>query len=162
MQDILNTKEMQVAMISAIAAIIAAAVAAIATVVGPLVTTRISRRQTVSTLRQQWIDRLREDISEFLSLINHYLLYTEIPLETEDEQRSYRRLLYLEAKIQMMVNPKEEDHLKLIELIGLLITTIHGSKSEEKRMDIISTNHNKLIALSQQILKREWERVKNE
>ena len=80
---------MQVALIAAVAAILAAVVAAVAAVIGPIVTTRIARRQTVSTLRQQWIDNLRDALSEFLSLINHYLLYTEIPLETEDEQRSY-------------------------------------------------------------------------
>ena len=153
---------MKVAIISAIAAIVAAVVAAIATIVGPIVTTHISRRQTVSTLRQQWIDHLRDDISEFLSLINHYLLYTDIPLETEDELSRYRRLLYLEAKIQMMVNPKEKDHQKLIELIGLLITTIHRTKTEKQRMDEISSHHNSLITLSQKILKREWERVKKE
>ncbi len=162
MDNILNNKEMQVAILSAIAAIIAAVVAAIAAIVGPLATTRISRRQTISALRQQWIDHLRDDISEFLSIINHYLLYTYIPVESEDELRQYRRLLYLEAKIQMMVNPKEEDHQKMIELIGLLITTIHKTEKEKQRLDKIASLHNSLIALSQQILKREWERVKKE
>ncbi len=163
MSDLLSTNEVRAAIIAAIAAMLSAVLAAAATIIGPFLTTRIARRQTTAALRQQWIDRLRDDLSEFLSLINHYLIYDEIPLETGDEQSLYRRLTFLESKLQMMVNPKEPDHQMLIGLIGKLIVLIHNDTlPSDKRTEAISEHHNNLIALSQRILKREWERVKKE
>lgn len=163
MEGLLNSKEVTIAVIAAIAAVIAAGIAATATVIGPFVATKISRRQTTATLRQQWIDKLRDEISEFLSIINHYMI-VDAPLgPDDDEPEVYRRLLYLESKIQLMLNRHEHDHKELIAMIGEAIVTIHKDSSlEDEKINLISEIHNRIISLSQEILKREWQRVKED
>ena len=56
--------------------------------------------------------------------------------------------------IQLQVNPNEKDHQDLIKLITETALIV-----PDKTKDIIE-NERKIVALSQTILKKEWERVK--
>ena len=57
-------------------------------------------------------------------------------------------------KIRLLINPKEEDHRKLVALVQEAISlVVDGKSASQLRMDI--------SALAQVVLKREWERVKN-
>ena len=163
LKEILKSKEFVSGVIAAIAALVAAIIAALATVIGPFVTTRISRKQTTATLRQQWIDSLRDNIAELSSIINYLLIDNEIPLATDDDKKIYLRLYNLESKIQLLLNPKENDHIELIEIIGkLLIETHNTAEDGTSRINRVSDIHNLFIEKSQVILKKEWERVKKE
>lgn len=80
------------------------------------------------------------------------------------------RLLFLEAKIKLLLNPNERDHKKLIELVtkcrlaladDIKKLTPSDDDSPEKSVsesqgELISV----LVPLAQSVLKREWERVK--
>ena len=111
--------------------------------------------------RQDWINKLRNNISEILSVIS--ILSTEWKINERQAFKNYmeRRdtLFLLQEKILLSINPKEDDHNCLVDLIdkvyGIMLDSEAlniSSQLEKYRMDIRKT--------SQSILKREWERVK--
>jgi hypothetical protein len=72
--------------------------------------------------------------------------------------KHFERLKLLQSKIQLMLNPNEEDHQKLEWMIQTMMEALeHG---EEGSQDFIAT-HPEVIKLSRQVFKREWDRVKN-
>jgi hypothetical protein len=58
------------------------------------------------------------------------------------------------STIRLMLNPKEEDHRHLVKLLDDVTAGITKPIDEDK------TDIPAIVALSQAILKREWERVK--
>jgi hypothetical protein len=56
-----------------------------------------------------------------------------------------------------MLNFKEDDHRKLHELIRQMLNALEREK--EGNRDFIAT-HPEVLALSREILKREWDRVR--
>lgn len=61
-----------------------------------------------------------------------------------------------------MLNPKEEDHKRLTNLLGDLLLTMGGRAAAGDKRDAqrARTLVEELVPLSQSILKREWMRVK--
>ncbi len=142
-------------------------VAGLAVFVGPIVsyiitnrqikfTISISKKQIISPIRQEWINELRLLIAEITSRAVHYYVSG-----TENRKNSdYYRLTELEHTIKLYINPQEEDHLKLTQLIRQMTTKLYSTKFEEETM--FWEAYNEILTLSQTILKREWERVKND
>lgn len=137
-------------------------VAALAVVVGPMVSWAISKRQVRSLLevssrqitapmQQAWINKLRELLAELTSSTLHY--YVAGYENRTDEE--YRHLTLLESHIELMLNPnEEEDHQRLVGLMRSMLNEIRSGKSDE-----FPNLHTEVIALSQEILKSEWDRV---
>ncbi len=65
----------------------------------------------------------------------------------------------IEAKIKLLINPKEEDHVRLTSLIEKSIKVIYKHGEREEFVELL-VMQDEIIALSQKILKREWDRVK--
>lgn len=141
-------------------------VAALAVFVGPVISLRIARRQVVSSLevankqiiapmRQAWINSLRDMLSELSSSALHYFV-AGFEDRTDEE---YLRLTLLEHKVRLMLNPKEEDHRTLEELIRTMVGSLERRKGSESDRDFIAA-YEAEIALSREVLKREWDRVK--
>jgi hypothetical protein len=139
-------------------------VAFLAVLFGPLISLRITRRQIVSSLtvankqitapmRQAWINNLRDLLAELTSTALHYSVagYEE---RTDEE---YRRLTLLEHKVQLMLNAKEEDHRRLESLMRTMVGALgQGKDGDNEFID----SHKAIMPLSRQILKREWDRIK--
>jgi hypothetical protein len=104
-------------------------------------------------MRQAWINNLRDLLAELISTSLHY--YVAGYEERKDEE--YQRLTLLEHKVQLMLNPKEEDHQQREVLIRRMIQSIESRKGWADAFLDIRTE---LIRVSRDILKREWDRVK--
>jgi hypothetical protein len=151
-------------------------VASLAVFVGPFVSWFIARRQVVSSLevankqlasslevankqilapmRQAWINNLRDLLAELASSSLHYFV-AGFEGRTETE---YQRLALLEHKIAMMLNATEEDHKRLEELIRKMISSLeHGREGEADFPNV----HRTVMDLSRQILKSEWNRIRD-
>jgi hypothetical protein len=139
-------------------------VAALAVFVGPFISLRIARRQVLSSLevankqitapmRQAWINSLRDLLAELTSSALHYFV-AGFENRTDEE---YQRLTHLEQKVQFMLNPKEGDHEKLEELIRQMIAAIN--KGKEGDSDFMASHH-AVVKLTREVLKREWNVVK--
>jgi len=131
-----------------------------AVVIGPFVTLKISKRQIVSPIRQKWIDELREVVSEYLSECEKLLVLGKdgmLNTEAIDEQL-FTRLLYLEQKLKLMLNPQENDHNELLEIIQNLAHDIHHGQNDPT---IFGDRMRDATKATQIILKQEWNRVKH-
>ena len=112
-----------------------------------------SNKQIIAPMRQAWINDLRELLSELLSSAFHYYV---AGYEDRSDQE-YQRVTHLEHKIKLMLNPKEEDHQRLEEHIRNMIASI---QQHTQFVDDFPDLHDEIVSLSRQVLKREWDRVK--
>lgn len=71
------------------------------------------------------------------------------------------RLHYLESKVQLLINPNEEDHKRLVQLIDELQEVVLSTDVEHlETFDEALKLNADLISHSQKVLKKEWDRVK--
>lgn len=144
--------------------VISLVVAVLAVFVGPLISLRISRRQVLSSLeasnkqiiapmRQAWINNLRDLFAELASSALHYSVagYED---RTDEE---YRRLSLLEHKIQLMLNPKEDDHKALEQHVRSMIAALDRGKDGDQDF---REAYSAVMKLSREVFKREWDRVR--
>ena len=145
--------------------LISALTALVAVIVGPIVSVYVAKRQikasVVSSSRQKWIDNLREQLSEIITGIRFLGVHSSLDLTSETEFRErLQKLLLVETKVNLLLNPNESDHQELARNLHLAIEKIFAGSEREKRVGVIA-----LIDLvteqSQKILKREWQRVKS-
>ena len=144
--------------------ILSLVVAILAVLVGPIISWKIAKRhvasslkiankQIVAPMRQAWINSLRDLIAEISSSGLHY--YQAGYEDRKDEE--YKRMTELEGKISLMLNFKEDDHKKLHDLIRKMLASLERGKEGD---NIFISTHPEVLALSRDILKREWNRVK--
>jgi len=75
------------------------------------------------------------------------------------EDTEYKRLTELEGRISLMLNFIEDDHRKLHDLIRQMLNALARGKEGDR--DFAAT-HPKVLSLTRDILKREWNCVKEE
>lgn len=113
----------------------------------------VSNKQIIAPMRQAWINNLRDLLAELSSSALHY--YVSGFEDRTDEE--YQRVTLLESKVKLMLNAKEDDHKRLEELIRKMIEEIDYHKGKK---DQFPDAHTAVVSLSREILKREWDRVK--
>ena len=154
----------QIAPMDSAIPILSLLVAALAVFVGPVISFHVAKRQIRSSLeaankqitapmRQAWINNLRDLLAELASSALHY----HVAGFEDRTDVEYQRLTLLEHKIQLMLNPKEDDHKHLEELIRRMISAIDHGKEGAK--EFVAT-HPAVMKLSREVLKREWNVVK--
>ena len=136
-------------------------VALVALVVGPIVTLRVAKRQIVSPIRQKWIDELRQLMSEYLSECQGAIVFDEgkglLNVDNADKE-IFLRLLFLEHKLGLMLNPQETDHVQLTSTIHDITEEVqHGVDNFSKFGEKVGS----ATRMCQKILKIEWTRVKS-
>lgn len=147
--------------------ILSLVVAGLVVFVGPIISLIIAKRQIassfratqkqiISPIRQAWINELRIIISELSAKSAHYWA-----AGYEDrEDLEYYRITELKHQLKLYLNPKEKDHQELLKRVDKMTNEI-GVSNFEKDKEFWEA-HNSVIDISQQVLKREWERVKND
>ncbi|MFL1806051.1 hypothetical protein [Plesiomonas shigelloides] len=143
-----------------IAPFLSVIVALLAVFIGPFFSAKMIRHQIVVPLRHKWIDDVRELITEFLSIAQLKVTLCENGLINEDniDEDSYKKLLFIERKLTLLLNPNEKLHAELLNSIrSLLEKSIHGPGN----LLTFGPNVYEVTSLAQQILKEEWIRVKS-
>ncbi len=146
---------------------LAALSALFAVLLGPLVSLRIANQHTKlnthSNNRQEWINTLRDSLAEYISemVLVSGRSYSGNATEAEYLE-STKSLSRIESKIELLLNPNEKDHQELAKLLeGSSRDCWRQNVDNFRELPLISSNNRKrIVALSQKILKREWERVK--
>lgn len=108
--------------------------------------------KTLAKSRQEWINILREDMAQFVGLSakrSRCLISNE-----EFSGEEFARMVALSARIQMRLNPKDED---FDELLGAM-----SDCSLKKAPAILGKATKSFTRISQRLLKREWEALKKE
>jgi len=118
------------------------------------------RAQTVSANRQAWINTLRENLAEFLSQTAAINLpgMSSIDVDSERFRQMVEQLTLIEGRIKLSVNPNEEDHVLLVELLD---RAVRVADTRPRQPTTLANLTEEIVRLSQTVLKREWERVKS-
>jgi hypothetical protein len=145
-------------LVPVVAAVIAGAVAFLASV--------LTKELKTSEFRQAWIDALRNDLADLasLALMNDDLIAHKVrSAATEREISDYiaanaeafTKIMACAMRIEMRLNPREhETLLSIVRQVGTSRKTFRGNTDES------AAAADRLLAESQRVLKREWQRVK--
>lgn len=117
-----------------------------------IIAERDIKSKVLSNNRQEWINKLRDNLSEFMSLI--LVVRKTQQLNSSELISYYNKLFTTRFRIKLSLNPNENDHC---ELDALLKAAMEKTTSYSELYEDIG---DKILELSQSILKREWERVK--
>lgn len=109
-----------------------------------------AKLQVISPMRQQWINTLRDTVAEILSQATQLHLRNDPPESTERMQLAAR-----EAKLELLINPKEEDHRLLLQSVRFVVNSISGAERHE-----FHNGHCTAVKIAQKVLKQEWEVTK--
>lgn len=141
---------------------------------------RIATRQiadNISSKRQNWIDELRKDAAEFLTVVGRIqelkrprveqlIEMTEIAKDFKERIEAEMRAKELGTRIKLRLNPNEAEHNRLVELIGKMsskgfnLNRSYSPSEEEQVACAFNEASNAVVGHLQTILKHEWERVK--
>ena len=118
------------------APIISAVTALVAVVVGPLVSVYVVRRQihasVVSANRQKWIDDLRDQLTELITGIRFLGLHRSLEhIDEKEFVERLQRLVLVETKVNLLLNPNEKDHEALSKTIRQAIEKIFAGNEKE-------------------------------
>ena len=152
--------------------LISASTAMIASIAGPFVNTRIARFEfrtnVLSVNRQKWIDTMRDLVAS----LNSQLLIAAALRQTMNEpsgiliardpelSRRVENLLRTVSKIELMLNPLEQDHQQLNVLMKEAIDQLRSPLLEDGVEDRVEALSRDITQVLQRILKQEWARVK--
>ena len=152
--------------------VISAVTALVASVLGPMVSLAVAKRQfnasVLSTNRQRWLETLRDTLAELASqIVGVVITKTARKGQWQDGfdaaacdpaiLHRVERIVFLQWRIRLLTNPANPDHLELCEVIE---STLQGLKQAGLDEPATRAAVERITALSQAILKREWERVK--
>ena len=141
---------------------------------------RIATRQiadNISSKRQNWIDELRKDAAEFLTVVGRIqelkrprvkqmVDREEIADDFKERLTAEMRAKELGTRIRLRLNPNEKEHNLLVQLIGEMaekgyqLNRQYSSAEEEQMAFAFNKASNAVLEHLQIILKHEWERVK--
>jgi hypothetical protein len=120
-----------------------------------------SRASVVSASRQRWIDALRDDIAEFLTVDAEHKAFDASPsfdpdvnlASIREKDRLLARQMLLLRRVRLRLNPAEDIHNDLLDRMKRLVVApqLESAAASEE-----------VVELAQTILKAEWERVKRE
>ena len=145
--------------------IITAAIAGLAIVVGPLVSLYVARRQirasVVSNSRQQWINNLRDSLSEFLA---KQMMARGLTAKDNADDSPLPRLERIEEvtrlafKIQLLLSQGEKDQDELEDLVFAMLNTLNQQKDENRKFDAQACM-DRINLVARSVIKAEWKRV---
>jgi len=119
---------------------------------------RTSFINTVTSERVKWIGKLRENISNYVGM-THYWFFSKDTIDTDSLEKILQDLRILRYHITLQLNPNQGAHVdqKIIKLVREI-----PDVASKKDMDLLQSSLDELIILSQQLLKAEWDKVKEE
>ncbi|WP_054698658.1 hypothetical protein [Geotalea toluenoxydans] len=156
----------------------ATAYAAVGAILAALITSGISfvnlvisKDQKTSEFRQAWIDALRQDLSEMIGHIFRISALCDyyIELHKDDTDKAINELVkdigkdistvsMLFHRILLRLNPEEDK--EIIDSVTTLHDMLSSIETNMLDQDKIDKESQRLLALSQVLLKKEWKRVK--
>jgi hypothetical protein len=152
--------------------LVSASTALVASIIGPVVTLNVAKRQfsatAISGNRHKWIEDLRDALAELISLLAMALVVKSKWKDKWEEGRGplnsdpamlekFEHIVLAHARIQLLINPHDEDHQQLGEAVDLADRHL---RSEDSPSAETETDIRTIVELAQSILKREWQRVK--
>ncbi len=128
-------------------------IALISVFFGPWISARAAKRAMLGPMRQNWINDLRGLLAEISGSCFHYW-QTGYEDRTDEE---YKRITDLTHQVIFHLNPIENEHNKLMEVIRSLEGSLALGKEADDQFFVA---HKALLDQGRKVLKAEWEVIK--
>jgi hypothetical protein len=151
--------DINLAMVSAITALFAV-------IFGPLISIYITNKQINSTVlsanRQAWINCLRNELAELVTIVRHVPpAYAANSITTPEAISKHGELTEKIELVKLLINPNEPDHQELVRLISSAGVQVKDAINQKQgKAPEMEHTAERIVSQSQIILKREWIRVK--
>lgn len=120
----------------------------------------INRRTTyinsVTAERVKWINALRDNVSKFTGLTYNWVI-SDIEEGSKESNEILKDIDQLRILIQLQLNPKEELSKKIIAHIDGISLCTHSSQKDKLKKQL-----QYMVTDVQELLKEEWDKVKDE
>lgn len=80
--------------------------------------------------------------------------------DNENYLEHFNELTQMQYKIELLVNPNEEDHMEIVRLIGDIRDAVHDEVVDDEFEDEVDKLFEDLMKVTRGVLKREWNVVK--
>lgn len=110
---------------------------------------------SITSERVKWIEKLRDNMSVFISEAN-YWLSSDVKI-IEEGKKIFKNIQRLGLVIKLQLNPYDNYDQKISECVDNIISTLPNRKKEE--IFIIMED---IVLNTRMLLKQEWSKVKNE
>ncbi|NHF72807.1 hypothetical protein [Paracoccus xiamenensis] len=114
---------------------------------------RLAQEMKIAEFRQAWLDRLRTRLADFLALMTILYQDTDAPTDEQKRQRAQQLSLCLH-EIMMMLNMDDPNSVDLLREIRSFRRELLDGSDEASSA--------KIVELSQAILNRGWDRIKED
>ena len=108
---------------------------------------------TVTSERIKWIAKVRDNVATLCSLCDQWMLH-RTQENTPDLQRQIERV---KNELRLQLNPKDAEDKEIERLLQRLPTWTNSMTTQD-----YSKLESSLVAATQAMLKREWDKVKDE
>lgn len=145
---------------------VTAITALVAVVVGPLLSVYVARKQintaALSKNRQEWINKLRNELAELITIVMHVPpAYAANSITNQEAIAKHGELTEKVELVKLLLNPKESDHQVLVCLITSASIQVKDAINQRQGNAVkLEEVAERVVKQGQIILKREWERVK--
>jgi hypothetical protein len=137
-------------------ALLVGAGAVAGTFLGIFVTALLSRASATSSLRQNWINSLRDVLSKYLT---HAEVYIDVPdKNSEEAYKAKIALMEFMHQAKLYLNENEENSKNLLKIMQELPGKYAKEENDPKAYQ---DEKPKISSLMQDILKEEWNRVRD-
>jgi len=136
-----------------------ASISVIAVIVTYIVAKQNRWNTGVTQFRQKWIDNLRDAISLFIAKAE---MISMLDLDDEAYYDHYEELSQMHTKVELLLNPIEDDHNELVEKMNEIRELIHDEITEDadEFENMVDNKVKELLIISKRVLKKEWIVVK--
>lgn len=142
-----------------IGAIGAALIAAVVSLIGLI----LAKEQKTSEFRQEWINKLREEIADYATHVSAISDQLKIKFDDDNEKLKHLALYYLAINrasnaIKLRLNPAENGSKAILSAMSEIEN--RSTSDQSFSSSDIQVLEDDLIKESQKLLKSEWDRVK--
>jgi hypothetical protein len=121
------------------------------------------KSSSISSFRQVWINDLRIAIAEYISLASFLRLRIHVRKDKDFEAPEYfKKLVFEQEKVSLLLNPTEEKHKEIISLMVKIRNCLYVDGLTTEEINEQRDYMKQMSALSKEILKEEWTRIKKE
>jgi hypothetical protein len=127
---------------------------------------RVARQQViaevVSAARHRWMDTFVDTVAECLAIVSGWAALFRVAdpnAPAPGAKEAVERLTFLTAKLSMLMNPSEQAHQRLTELLNQLISVLPKDRGDPTKLRPLRLE---ITALARDILNRERERTTSE
>jgi hypothetical protein len=120
----------------------------------------------VSSARIKWIEELRHEISQLyndsLGTILYWGIYNESKenVDYDKYDLAHSNFFILSNRIKMKININEEKHKELDQIIMEVAQMLEPEEIEKYKQEDIEIKLKKIVIISREIFKKEWDRSK--